>query len=113
VAILLLAVMHFIKDKDDPDGILAKLKGAMAPGSYLAVSHATGDLYPAEIGDSAIRAYDRASSQLVLRTRAEITEFFDGFELLDPGVVQLSLWRPNGDVPSGRGLFGGVGRKVD
>jgi hypothetical protein len=112
VAILLLAVMHFIKDEDDPDGIMARLKSVMAPGSYLALSHATGDLYPVEIGNSAMRAYDRASSPLVLRTRAEITHFFDGFELLEPGVVQLSLWRPNGDLPSARGLFGGVGRKA-
>jgi S-adenosyl methyltransferase len=47
----------------------------------------------------------------VLRTLEEITEFFDGFDLLEPGVVQLSLWRPNGDLPSAHGLFGGVGRK--
>jgi hypothetical protein len=111
VAILLLAVLHFIRDKDDPAGIMARLKGVMAPGSHLALSHATGDLYPAEIGNSAMRAYDRASSPLVLRTRAEIDEFFDGFELLDPGVVQLSLWRPEGELPSARGLFGGVARK--
>jgi S-adenosyl methyltransferase len=47
----------------------------------------------------------------VLRGRAEIARLFDGFELVDPGVVQLSLWRPDRELPSGRGLFGGVGRK--
>jgi hypothetical protein len=112
VAILLLAVLHFIKDQDDPGAVMAQLKGAMAPGSYLALSHATGDLYPAEVGNFAMRTYDRASSPLVLRTRAEITEFFDGLELIDPGLVQLSLWRPKGDLPSSYGLFGGVGRKA-
>jgi hypothetical protein len=110
VAILLLAILHFLRDQDDPGAILAKLKGVMAPGSYLALSHGTGDLYPPEIGATAKRVYDRASSRLVLRSRDEIAEFFDGFELVDPGVVQLSLWRPDRDLPSSRGLFGGVGR---
>jgi SAM-dependent methyltransferase len=111
VAVLLLAVLHFIRDQEDPAGIVARLKAAMAPGSYLVISHATGDLYPEEVGTLAMKAYDRASAPLVLRTRAEIGDLFDGLELVAPGLSQLSLWRPDGDLQSGRGLFGGVGRK--
>jgi len=84
----------------------------MAPDSYLVISHATGDLYPEEVGTLAMKAYDRASAPLVLRSRAEIGELFDGLELVEPGLSQLSLWRPDGDLQSGSGLFGGVGRKL-
>jgi S-adenosyl methyltransferase len=111
VAILLVAVLHFIRDREDPAGIVARLKAAMAPGSYLVISHATGDLYPREIGAEATKAYDRATAPLVLRTRAEIERFFDGLELVPPGLVQLSRWRPDGDLPSGNGLFGAVAHK--
>ena len=112
MAILLLAVLHFIRDQEDPAGIVARLRAAMAPGSYLVVSHGTGDLYPREIGDQAKRTYDRASAPLVLRTRVEIAALLDGLELVDPGMVQMSLWRGGDDLPSSRGLFGGVGRKT-
>jgi hypothetical protein len=111
MGLLLVAVLHFIRDEEDPAGIVARLRDAMAPGSYLVLSHATGDLYPPEIGAQASGAYDRATAPLVLRSTAEIARLFDGFELVDPGLVQLSLWRPDGDLPSARGLFGGVGRK--
>jgi hypothetical protein len=83
----------------------------MAPGSYLVLSHATGDLYQPEVGDHATRAYDRASAPLVLRTMAEIGRFFDGLEPVEPGLVQLSRWRPDGDLPSANGLYGGVACK--
>jgi hypothetical protein len=111
VGVLLVAVLHFIRDEEDPAGILARLKAVMAPGSYLVLSHATGDLYPREVGAEATKAYDRASAPLVLRTRAEIERLLDGLELVEPGLVQLSHWRPDGDLPSGRGLLGAVARK--
>jgi hypothetical protein len=112
VAVLLVAVLHFIRDEEDPAGIVARLTATMAPGSYLVLSHATGDLYPREIGAKATKAYDRASAPLVLRSREEIERLFDGLEPVEPGLVQLSRWRPDGDLPSANGLFGGVATKV-
>lgn len=110
LAVLLVAVLHFIRDEEDPAGIVAQLRDAIAPGSYLVLSHGTGDL-DLELSAEATRVYERAAAPLVLRSLAEIARLFDGFELVDPGLVQLSLWRPDGELPSARGLFGGVGRK--
>ena len=112
LGLLLVAVLHFIRDQEDPAGIVARLVGAIAPGSYVVVSHATGDLVPPDIGSKATKAYDRASAPLVLRTQAEIERLFDGLELIEPGVVQLCRWRPDGDLPTGNGLLGGVARKT-
>lgn len=96
VAVLLVAVLHFIKDAEDPRGILAELMGAMAPGSYLVISHATADSYQ-EL-DDAIQAYSTASSSMHNRTRAEIEALFTGLDLVDPGVVWLAQWRPDADT---------------
>jgi hypothetical protein len=112
LGLLLVAVLHFVRDEEDPAGIVARLVAAMTPGSYLVLSHATGDLVPPDVGSKATRAYDRASAPLVLRTRAEIERLFDGLELIEPGVVQLCNWRPDGDLPTGNGLLGGVARKA-
>ena len=111
LALLLVAVLHFLTDEDDPAGIVARLRDAMAPGSFLAVSHATGDFNP-EVATKAARAYDRATSPVVPRTRAEVARFFDGFALVDPGLVQVSRWRPDGEIPEDNvWIYGGVGRK--
>jgi hypothetical protein len=94
VAVLLAAVLHFIPDSDAPEKIVATLREAMAPGSYLAISHACLDTDPgfASTGESAYRS--RVAGQLTMRTSAEITGLFSGFTLVDPGVVWLPLWRP-------------------
>jgi SAM-dependent methyltransferase len=101
VAVLLAAVLHFIPDSDDPAQIIATLRRAMAPGSYLAISHACLDTDPgfAAAGESAYRS--RVAGQLCMRTSAEIAGLFQGFTLVDPGVVWLPLWRPgpDDDVP--------------
>jgi hypothetical protein len=101
VAVLLAAVLHFIPDSDDPATIIATLRAAMAPGSYLAISHACVDTDPgfAATRESAYRS--RVSGQLSMRTSEEIGGLFDGFTMIDPGVVWLPLWRPGpgDDVP--------------
>ncbi|GAA1806970.1 SAM-dependent methyltransferase [Actinomadura chokoriensis] len=95
VAVLMLAVLHFIGDRDDPPGIVARLRSAMAPGSYLAVSHVTADFD----ADSRVRdagaVYKRATYQITLRSREQITRLFDGFDLVEPGLTTLSMWRPD------------------
>jgi hypothetical protein len=117
IAVLMLAVLHFIGDDDGPAGIVTRLRGAMAPGSYLAVSHVTADFD----ADSRVRdagaVYRKASYQITLRSRAEVTRLFDGFELVDPGLTTLSLWRPDPGslIPphaERQWCYAGVGRKV-
>jgi hypothetical protein len=110
VAILLVAILHFIKDEEGPDRIVARLRDAMAPGSYLVVSHGTGDFNP-DATPTAARAYGRSASQLSPRTHAEVLRYFDGLELLEPGLVPVSMWRPDGDIPETKGVYGGVGRR--
>ncbi|MBO0821486.1 MAG: SAM-dependent methyltransferase [Nocardiopsaceae bacterium] len=101
VGLLLAAVLHFIPDGDDPGAILATLRAALAPGSYLALSHASRDSLPGS-ADIYQAAYSRrVAARSAIRARAEIARFFDGFELLDPGLVWLPEWRPDSpeDVP--------------
>jgi S-adenosyl methyltransferase len=114
VALLLVAILHFIADADDPRRIVATLRDGLPPGSYLALSHATGDVRP-RAATAAASVYDQATSTATLRSHQQIAAFFDGYELLDPGLVQVPQWRPDGRPPSARELarawiYGGVGR---
>jgi hypothetical protein len=116
VGLLLVAVLHFISDGEDPWQIVATLREALAPGSHLVICHATNESRPA-VAQAAETVYNRSVPvQAHTRSRAEILRFFDGFELVDPGLVYIPLWRPDspGDVPSDPGkIWGlvGVGRK--
>jgi O-methyltransferase involved in polyketide biosynthesis len=92
VAILLIAVLHFIKDDEDPPGFLKTLKQAMAPGSYLAISHITGDQIAKEDSLAAQDIYTNASAPVVPRTHEEIIQFFDHLMLINPGLVNISKW---------------------
>lgn len=111
VAVLFIAILHFIADADDPEGVIARFRHVMAPGSYLALSH--GKATP-EIMTSA-SVYDRASSSVFLRSTDDITNLFRGFDLIEPGLTELTEWRPDPDVPSasvgGQWILAGVGRK--
>jgi hypothetical protein len=114
--LLLMVVLHFIADSEDPWRIVARLRDALAPGSYLVLGHATHEGRPAVAHATKKVANRRVSTELHLRSRAEIQRFFDGFELVDPGLVYVPLWRPDSpaDVPGDPSQFGclvGVGRK--
>ncbi len=112
VAVLLVAVVHFINDEEDPAGIIATLRDAIAPGSYLVLSHATADFHPDQAA-KVTRIYRQASAPLVPRSRSQIQRLFDGFDLVEPGLVQPAAWRPNPSGPAGPGAGGcyaGVGR---
>jgi hypothetical protein len=115
VGVLLVAVLHFVSDEEDPDGIVRTLRDVMAPGSYLILSH-TIDESAEDALDNAKAGFQRAGSPLFPRTRARVRQFFDGFELLDPGVVDVQDWRPTDieDSAELKGstwvLAGGVGR---
>jgi hypothetical protein len=115
--LLLVAVLHFISDADDPWNLVTRLRDALAPGSYLVLSHmtATGDTPVVKAFE---KAYNRTvSTPIRARPPADILRFFDGFELVDPGLVYVPLWRPDSpaDVPEDPSRFGnlvGVARKA-
>jgi S-adenosyl methyltransferase len=97
VALLLVAILHFVTDEDDPwDGVRA-LKDALPSGSYLALSHGTSD-GDDRLDEAARVGYANASSSARLRPRGEVAAFFDGFEMVDPGLVWLPEWRPDHDT---------------
>ena len=90
IALMLIAVLHFVPEENDPYAVVRKLASALPPGSYVAISHATSDyLPPAVVADLNSGKHGQGR----LRTRAEFTQFFDGLELIEPGVVPLSEWR--------------------
>jgi hypothetical protein len=114
VAIMLLGVLYMIPDSDHPQEKVAAYLNAMVPGSYLAISHPASDV-DAEAAAEAARQYDNSlPTTQTNRNRAEVTSFFDGLELLEPGVVQLNEWRPDpDDVDPGIEIssWAGLGRK--
>jgi S-adenosyl methyltransferase len=121
IALLLLAILHFIPDDQDPAGIVARFRDALPPGSYLAISHATKDIptrpdmtpaQMADMGTKVERLYQVTTASIVTRTGAQIARFFDGLDLVDPGLVEIQRWRPDDQsslLPGG--FYGGVGHK--
>ncbi|NUT46896.1 MAG: hypothetical protein HOV94_06170 [Saccharothrix sp.] len=113
VAVLILAVMHFIPDDDRLRVALGRLRDVMAPGSYLAISCGVSE----GMGDDdahALKSVYRGAGT-VGRSAADVQGFFAGLEMVDPGVVKLPLWRPDGPAPEfdhgTMRIIGGVGRK--
>jgi len=99
VAVLLVAVLHFVADEEDPYRVVKTLMDPMPAGSYLVISHFTADSYD-EQADAAAQGYQNATSSVHHRTRAEIAEFFAGYELIDPGeLVWAPRWRRDADEP--------------
>lgn len=113
VAVLLVAVLHFIRDQEHPERVVEVLKNAMPSGSYLVISHGTQDFNP-DRATAAVRGYDQATAPFVLRSRDQVDRFFDGLDMVEPGLVPLPFWRPDGEAegdPSKIWLYAGVGRK--
>jgi hypothetical protein len=96
---LMLAVLHFLPDQDDPGCAVADYRDRLAAGSYLAVSHASleGDAAESAAGRDEFNRQS-AGATLVTRSPAEVTAFLRGFELVDPGLVYLAQWRPEEDA---------------
>ena len=113
VAIMLIAIMHLIGDADDPYGLVAQLTAAMPPGSYLALSQVASDIEPEQMAEAARRFNRSAYEKQRHRTHAEVSRFFDGLELVDPGVVAVQHWRPQSEIEASAksAMWGGVGRK--
>lgn len=98
VGVLLLAVLNFVGDQDNPAEILRGLRALVAPGSLLAFSHGARDQDQTTAADVQ-RAYRRTSGQAVLRTRAEVTRLLEGCQLVPPGLVYAAQWTPDANAP--------------
>jgi hypothetical protein len=114
VALLLVAVLHFVDDREDPWAIVNWLKDQVAPGSYLVISHVTADHIPTAAAAQARDVYARASAPGVTRSREQIVRFFGGLAMVPPGLVDVSAWRPAHLGPAaGPVLFyAGIGGKI-
>jgi SAM-dependent methyltransferase len=116
VALLMVAVLHFVADVDEPARIVAEYRDALPAGSYLVVSHATEDgQHPGRAAEHR-RLYARTATPMTMRSHAQITHLLHGWDLLDPGLVRLPLWRPDPDdtIPHNPEVFAGyaaVGHK--
>ena len=114
-AVLLVSVLHFLDDTEDPWHVVGQLRDALAPGSYLVVSHATGDAKP-RVATAANTVYmNKVQARGDVRSRNDVLRFFDGFTLVDPGLVYLPEWRPDpaDEQPADPGdiwMLAGVGK---
>ncbi|MGQ5229047.1 SAM-dependent methyltransferase [Streptomyces sp. MN3] len=97
VALLLVAILHFVEEADDPYGAVAELREALAPGSMLVLTHATyeGIPLPPERAEGAVDVYRDMRNPLIMRTRDEIARFFEGYDMVEPGLVPMPRWRPD------------------
>ncbi len=114
VAVTLLAVLHVIPDADDPYAIVAKLMGAVPPGSYLAISHSASDLFDQETKDNFRSVVDRmVQQQYTPRSREQVARFFTGTDMVEPGLVPVEEWQPEPGTDHTRKsrVWGAVGRK--
>ena len=115
-AVVLFGILHFFADSEHPHAIVARLAEGLVPGSYLAISHLASDVHGEALAETFDRLNKQMSESVILRTQAEVARFFDGMDLVDPGVVQLPQWRPDTGqeaVQQGRQLpmWCAVGRK--
>jgi len=114
VAIMLIAVLHYIEDTGQAGQIVARLLDAVPPGSFLVITHAGSDLFPEEIGPfEEVLNRHLPGDHHVARTREAVTGLFDPVRLREPGVVRVSDWRPGSpdDAATPTTLWGGVGVK--
>ncbi len=117
VAVLLVAVLHFIPDEENPAGVVARLRDELGPGGHLVLSHASWPPQARVEARQARDTYDRTATPLILRTPAEIGGFFAGFDLVEPGLVTVASWRPDGEADMYRSrtdrlpAYAGVGVK--
>jgi len=112
-ALLLLGILHLIQDAEGPHELVARLMDALPSGSYLVISHPASDIHPGQ-AEAQRRYNERVSTPQTLRTRAEVSRFFEGLDLVPPGLVYVHTWRPGPDdivPPDSVSAYGGVARK--
>ena len=113
VGLLLVAILHVVRDAQEAAGIVARLLAAVPPGSYLVLSHVAKDVQEEQVAEMMARLSRLLHVELAARTSAEVSRFFEGLELVAPGVVQVHRWRPDQGVDLGEEfpMHGGVARK--
>jgi hypothetical protein len=114
VAVLLLGILLFVPDQDDPYAITSRLMDALPPGSYLAISHGASDILADSVAKASGRYNQHSAVAMRLRTQAEVARFFDGLDVADPGVVPLNHWNPGpgvSDTEAALPAYGALGRK--
>jgi hypothetical protein len=115
LAILLIGVLHCIPDRDDPADIVSSLVSVMPPGSYLVIAHPASDIHQSQVSTAANRINPLMAEPVTLRTHDQVSRFFDGLDLVEPGLVQLHRWRPGPDGPvpdHDIANYGAIGRKA-
>jgi hypothetical protein len=116
VAVLMVAILHFVTPEEDPAGIVAAFRDALPEGSWLALSHATNQDRP-DTAAAVTQLYrSRATSPVTARSHDEIQDLFTGFDLTEPGLVHVPLWRPDEgedvpEKPTEYWVYAGVGRR--
>ena len=113
IGVMLIAVLHFVSDGEGAHDIVKTLMNAVPAGSFLALTHLTCD-FDEELVAASAKAYDKATARVTARSLKETTAFYDGLEVLDPGVVLLPRWRPDGPVQDDADdiwMYGALGRK--
>ena len=117
IAILLIGVLHFVPDSDDPYGILGRLIDAVPSGSFLVLRHAASD-QQAEAATEGTRRYnEKSAAPITMRSRDQVARFFNGLEMLEPGFISIGDWWPEGkrDAGAASAMAGsgyvGIGRK--
>ena len=113
VALMLIAILHHIGDDEDPQRIIARLTDALPPGSYLTISHAASDINAEAMAKMAASLNQTMAEKVTFRDRPAVSRFFDGLDLVEPGLVQASKWRPASEEEANRpaALWAGVARK--
>jgi S-adenosyl methyltransferase len=113
VAVMLMAILQHVSDDEDPYDVVATLRDALPPGSYLALSHPASDIDAEEMAKMAQILNQMMAEKVTFRDRAAVAKFFDGLELAEPGLVQASKWRPGSEVEaaSPAALWAGVALK--
>ncbi|ABW12521.1 protein of unknown function DUF574 [Parafrankia sp. EAN1pec] len=108
------ALLHFIPDSDDPYGIVRRYLDALPAGSYLALTHVTPDFAPEDV-QRVVDVYRGQGIPATVRTRSEVARFFDGLDVVEPGVQPVHRWRPDDSGPDGPtdaevDVYGGLAR---
>ena len=116
VALMLLGILHHIPDTAQAQEVVRHLTAALAPGSYLVINHSTSAVSGAAMEEAVAHWNKVGTPTMTLRTPEQITRFFDGLQLLEPGVLSCSRWRPDQSSPGGQpgevDEFCGVARKA-
>ncbi|MEU4246982.1 SAM-dependent methyltransferase [Amycolatopsis sp. NPDC026612] len=118
VGLLMLLMLHWIPDEHGPSELVGRYRDALAPGSFLALTHVTGDHQGENLAEATeVIKESRSPDQVTLRTHAEVSRLFAGFEIVDPGLVGCGEWRPSGpaDIAGAAAMnmlvYAGIGRK--